>query len=206
MADAVPVELAFDASGRAIASWHGLQSTEPMKQLPLNALAGRSPGADWRVGPILPSTVIVHDLVVYGRSSMALASWRQHALPRSRSRSSIVLTLGDTGTLTFGHPRRLDSGPARRLTPEGPQITLATPKVAATAGGDVLVAWQRTDPRSQDGVWIGGRLRSGRSMRPRRLGPHGGEPFLSLAPDGSGLLAWKRGRRILARLRTPDGR
>ena len=33
-ADAVPVELAFDASGRAIASWRGLQSTEPMKQLP----------------------------------------------------------------------------------------------------------------------------------------------------------------------------
>lgn len=136
---------------------------------------------------------------------MALATWRQHALSRSRSRSSIVLTLGDTGTLAFGHPHRLDFGPARRLTPEGPQITLAAPKLAAT-GGDVLVAWQRTYPRSRDGVWIGGRLRNGRSMRPRRLGPHGGEPFLSLAPDGSGLLAWRRGRRILARLRTPHGR
>jgi hypothetical protein len=42
-------------------------------------------------------------------------------------------------------------------------------------------------------------------IRARLMGRYGGEPFLAFAADDSGVLAWRRGRRVIARLRTRAG-
>jgi hypothetical protein len=91
-------------------------------------------------------------------------------------------------------------GPRRHVSYEGPQPTAFFPVVAATPAGTVVVAWQRTDVRSRSGIWattVGGKA--------RRLGPYGGSPSLALAPDGSGLLGWRRGSVVFARVRHADG-
>ena len=137
---------------------------------------------------------------------VALATTRETPLSRNRSRTSVVVNMATTRVLQFARPVRMDSGPARRVTSEGPQSTLALPKVAFVPGFSAFVAWQHTYPRARAGVWLGGVRRFNRKIRPRLMGRRGGEPFLAFAADDSGVLAWRRGRRVIARLRTPAGR
>ena len=46
---------------------------------------------------------------------------------------------------------------------------------------------------------------NGRFDTPRRIGPLGGSPMLSIASDGRGVIAWQRGHRIQARVRRATG-
>ena len=199
-----PSMLTFDSSGRAIVSWSGLRGTDPDTTTTFNALASRPPGGAWRAGPPLPKTVLTNDVVTYGTGSAAVVTWRQEPMAHARSRSAVVLTLWKTGASAFGRSYRLDVGPPRRVTAEGPQPTVLLPKVASSKNGDVVVAWQRSDPESRAGVWVAERRPGGQLVKPRLLGVRGGESFLAIAPDGSGVLAWRRGHRLLARVRSVD--
>ena len=204
--DTYPASLQFDAAGNAVASWRGLAGTDPDRATPFVALAVRSPGVAWQTAPRLPATVAGHAVAVSPGGRIALATTRETAVPPLRSRSSVVLNLATTRSLRFSGPIRLDSGPARRLTSEGPAPTLALPKVAISPAGTVLVTWVRSYPRSRSGVWVRGVRSDGTPLRPLRLGPYGGEPFLAVTEDGTGVLAWRRGHRVLARQRSSSGR
>ena len=204
--DATPSTLVFDVKGNALTSWQGLRGRNPNQASSYHALAGGPGGSGWRLGPVLPATVVDHEIAVNGGLGAALVTWRQEPVSRNRSRSSIVLTLGDIASLHFSDPRRLDSGPARKVTFEGPQPTVLLPAVATTPARDVFVAWQRSYPADRAGVYFGGRRFGKPFMKPRLIGPRGGEPFLVASPDGTALLAWRRGRRILASVRYASGR
>lgn len=204
--DAAPVSVAFDGAGRAVASWQGLRGPSADEARSFHAVDATGATGAWRPPLSLAPTVVAHDLAVTGRSRAALVAWRQETVGRNRSRSLITITRGSTASLVFGAPRLLDSGPARPVTYEGPQPTLLSPRVAAAPHGGVVVAWQRSYPRERSGVWVASMRPDGRFGRARRLGPGGGEPVLAVAPDGSGLVAWRRGRLIQARLRSRGGR
>ena len=204
--DAHPTSLAFDAAGTAVASWSGLQGPGGGEALRFVAVAKRTPGAAWHPAPALPATITSHSVALERSSRIALATTRETPLSRNRSRTSVVVNMATTRVLQFAPPVMMDSGPARRVTFEGPRSTLALPKVAFVPGSSAFVAWQRTYPRARAGVWLGGVRRFNRKIRPRLMGRHGGEPFLAFAADDSGVLAWRRGRRVIARLRTPAGR
>jgi hypothetical protein len=205
--DAYPVALAFDGSGRAIASWRGLSGATVDAARTLHSITATRDDGSWRAPPVtLPATVVAHDLAVTGPRTAALVTWRQKPVRGDRSRSQIVVTLVDTGSWTFRRVRTLASGPARPITYEGPQATLLSPRVAATPDGGLVIAWLRSYPRRRAGVWVATMRPDGRFGTPRRLGPNGGDPVLTVGKDGSGLLAWRRGHRVQTRFRCPTGR
>ena len=204
--DAYPASLAFDLAGFGVASWRGLRGSTPDDARPFVAVAKRTPGAAWHRAPALPSTITSHSIALERSGRIALATTRETPLSRNRSRTSVIVNMATTRVLRFARGVRMDSGPARRVTFEGPQSTLALPKVAFVPGFSAYVAWQRTYPRSQAGVWLGGLRRFNRKIPARLMGRFGGEPYLAFAADDSGVLAWRRGRRVIARLRTPAGR
>lgn len=203
--DASPVALAFDGQGHAVASWRGMTGASPDVATYYASLARRSPQGDWSPAP-LAGEVFGHDVAVSPAGRVALAVWRQQPRPGDRSRSSIELMVGRASTLAFARTIRLALGPALAVTPEGHAPALALPKVAIARDGEIVVAWQRTMPRSAAGVWVAVRRPSGRMIRPRLIGPGGGEPQLALAGDGAGVVAWQRGSRLLARRRDASGR
>src|SRR5205814_10601507 len=108
--------------------------------------------------------------------------------------------------LTFGRPRVLDRGPRLHVGYDGPRPSLFSPTVAATATGRALVAWQRAIPKRRSGIWVAVLRANGTVGRSRLLGPYGATPSLVLADDGSALLTYRRGSRVLARARGVDGR
>ena len=197
--EASPVSLAFDAAGDGLASWRGLSGTADSSR-PFHALAARTPAGAWEAPFTLPRSVLVHDVALFGAGRVALTTEREQPAGHAHTRSLVSLSLGNVAPLTFGTTTVLARGPRRHVAYDGPQPTLFSPLVAATATGTVFVAWQRSSPRSRSGVWI---ATNGHHVR--RIAPYGGSPSLAIAPDGSGLLTWRRGSRVLARVRTAAG-
>jgi hypothetical protein len=197
--EASPVSLAFDAAGDGLASWRGLSGTADTSR-PFHALAARTPAGAWEAPVTLSRSVLVHDVALFGAGGVALATEREQPAGHAHTRSLVTLSLGNVAPLTFGATTVLDRGPRRHVAYDGPQPTLFSPLVAATPAGTVVVAWQRSFPHRRSGVWVA----AGESGA-RRLGPYGGSPSLHLAANGTGLLAWRRGSRVLARVRTAAG-
>lgn len=198
--DAAPVTLAFDPAGGALASWRGVRGAQPDNTTLFRALAARSPAGDWQPPRNLPRTVVSHAAALRGAGGFALVTTREQPAGRAHTRSLMTISLGRLFPFGFGATRVLDRGPRTHVGYDGPQPTLFSPLVAATPTGTVVAAWQRSVPRSRSGVWaqaLGG--------KPRRLGPHGVSPSLRLAADGSGLLSWRRGSLLLARVRHSNG-
>jgi len=203
--DANTTSLDFDRAGNAVASWRGQAGMLPDNLHAFVALAGRAPGGAWRPSSPIPTTVVSHDVAVSPAGKVALVTLRQ--LPVSGGRSSSTVVLNVSGSqLMLSRPIVLDSGPARPVTFEGPQPTLALPRVGISNRGEIVVAWQRSHPRADAGVWVGVLRADGRLLRKRKLAVNAGVPFLTIAPDGTGLVAWQRGRRLLSRRRTASGR
>jgi hypothetical protein len=200
--DPLPVALAFDGAGRAVASWRtfvGVPGEGQQRHLfAITDRAGR-----WRSPVRLRGAIVEHDLAVTGHRA-AFAVWREVPVGRRHRRSVIKLLVVDTASGTLRRVHRLAVGPPQRIDPEGTPATLLSPRVAATPNGGLLVAWVRSTPHKA-GVWVTTVRPSGRFAAPRRIGPLGGSPMLSIAGDGRGVIAWQRGRRIQARLRRATG-
>jgi hypothetical protein len=197
--EASPASLAFDAAGDGLASWRGLSGTADSSR-PFHALAARTPAGAWEAPSTLPRSVISADVALFGAGRIALVTEREQPAGKARTRSLIALQLGTAVPLRLGPPRILDRGPVRHVGYDGPRPTRFSPLVGVSDIGTVVVAWERSSPRSRSGIWI-----ATNGDHVRRIAPHGGSPSLAIAPDGSGLLAWRRGSRVLARVRTAAG-
>ena len=203
--DPMPVGLAFDDSGRAVASWRTVRR---------QARRGRAPSPLRRDG---------------SRRQLAPAGDAARIRPRARSRgqwspccvrdppagagrpehtrSMIRLLVIDTASGSIRRVQTLAAGPPQRVDPEGTPATLSQPRVAATPDGDLVVAWVRSTSRKASGVWATTMHPNGRLRRLRAGGRwvryHRG--LLSIADDGRGLLAWQRPHGIQARVRRASG-
>jgi hypothetical protein len=202
--DPMPLALAFDSSGRAVASWRTLVG-RPGEGVLRHRFAVTDRAGGWRSPVSLHGAVLEQDLAVTGRSA-AFAIHRQVAVGREHERSVIKLLIVDTASSSLRRVRRLAVGPARRIDPEGTPSTLWSPRVAATPDGGLVVAWVRSASRKGAGTWVTTMHPNGRFDAARRIGPLGGSPVLSIARDGRGVLAWQRGHRIEVRVRRASGR
>lgn len=192
--EASPVSLAFDAAGDGLASWRGLSGTADASR-PFHALAARTPAGEWQAPHVMARSVLTHDVVVYGNDFMALVTEREQPAGKAHTRSLITLSFGTLAPLDLGPTKIIDRGPVRHVAYDGPRPTRFAPVVGASNTGSVVVAWERAG----SGIWaLSGERR-------RLLGPFGHAPALNLAADGSGLLAWRRGSRILGRVRDVAG-
>ena len=200
--DASPVGLAFDGAGRAVASWRAFVG-KPSEGEQHHVFAITDRAGRWRSPVTLRGTVLEHELAVTGRRA-AFAVWRQVPAGRRHSRSVIKLIVVDTASGAIRRVHRLAVGPPQRIDPEGTPATLLSPRVAATPNGSLVVAWVRSTPHKA-GVWVTTARPNGRFDTPRRIGPLGGSPMLSIAGDGRGVIAWQRGHRIQARVRRATG-
>lgn len=204
-AEVQPTTLSYGPSGEALATWQGWSGSSPDTLSPFHALAFVDrEGA--RAPVTLPLTVIAHDATLSGSATIGLATWRQEPVGKRYSRSRIVVALVDPATHAARTFLSLDRGRPLPLSAEGPTATLTSPRIAATPHGGVAVAWLRGEPRSRAGIWLTSVGANGSLGARRRVGPFGSDPVLKVAADGSGILAWRRGRRVLARLRRPGGR
>ena len=202
--DPVPVGLAFDSSGRAVASWRTFEG-EPGEGVLRHRFAITDRAGRWRSAMTLRGSVLEHDLAVTGRRA-AFAIQRQVPVGRRHERSVIKLLVVGTASGSIRQVHTLAVGPPRRIDPEGTPATLSSPRVAAMPNGDLVVAWVRSVSRDTAGVWVTTMHPTGRFDVARRIAPRGGAPVLSIARDGRGLLAWQRGHRVLARVRRTSGR
>lgn len=200
--DPLPIGLAFDGAGRAVASWRTFVGQpgegEQHHIFTITDRAGR-----WRSPVTLRGSILEHDLAVTGHRA-AFAVWRQVPAGRRYTRSVIKLVIVDTASGAIRRVHRLAVGTPQRIDPEGTPATLLSPRVAATPNGGLVVAWVRSTPHKA-GVWVTTVRPSGRFDAPRRIGPLGGSPMLSIAGDGRGVIAWLRGHRIQARVRRATG-
>jgi hypothetical protein len=197
--EANPVSLAFDAAGDGLASWRGLSGSADSSR-PFHALAARTPAGEWRPAQTLPRSVISHEVALFGAGRVALVTERERPAGHARTRSLITLQLGTAVPLRLGATRILDRGPVRHVAYDGPRPTRFSPLVGASGIGTVVVVWERSFPRSRSGIWI-----ATNGLHVRRIGPYGVSPSLLIAPDGSGMLTWRRGSRVLARDRNAIG-
>jgi len=192
--EADPVSLAFDAAGDGLASWRGLSGTADTSR-PFHALAARTPAGEWQPPHVMARSVLIHDVALNGDGLVALVTEREQPAGKARTRSLVTLALGSAVRWSLGPTQVLDRGPVRHVAYDGPRPTRFAPVVAISSAGTVVAAWERAG----SGIWVhdGGKL--------ERVGPYGHAPALHLAPDGPGLIAWRRGSLILARLRTAAG-
>ena len=203
---ASPAALTFDTAGTAFVAWDGYRGSVPDNEVRYAALASAA-GGGWTAGPALPESVWSTRLASYAPGTAAVVTWRQVPLSPKRSRSLVVLSLWRAPGPSFMRSYKLYVGQPTRTTYEGMSPTiLGPPQVGASARGDVVIAWERSAPRGKAGVYVAERGLGKRPTAARRLGPAGGEPHLAIAADGSGVLAWRRGTRILSRVRSADGR
>ena len=201
--DPLPVGLAFDGGGRAVASWRTFVG-EPGEGEQQHRFAVTDPAGPRRSPVTLRRTVVEHDLAVTGRRA-GFAVWREVPAGRRHSRSVIKLLIVNTASGALRRVHRLAVGTPQRIDPEGTPATVFSPRIAATPTGGLVVAWVRSAPRKRAGVWVTTVHPNGRFDAPRRIGPFGGDPKLSIAGDGRGVLAWQRGNRIQARVRRANG-
>ena len=201
--DPMPVGLAFDGSGRAVASWRTFVG-KPGEGVLRHRFAVMDRAGNWRSPVTLHRSVLEHDLAVTGRRA-AFAVHRQVPVDRRHTRSVIKLLIVDTASGSIRQVHTLAVGPPRRIDPEGTPATLSQPRVAATPDGDLVVVWVRSTSRETSGVWATTMHPNGRFDASRRIGPLGHSPILSIADDGRGLLAWQRPHGIQARVRRASG-
>ena len=188
--DPMPVGLAFDGSGRAVASWRTFVG-KPGEGVLRHRFAVMDRAGHWRTPVTLRGSVSS----TISRSPVAGPRSRSTARcgPAARHRRSVIkLLVVDTATGSFRHVHTLAVGPPPRIDPEGTPATLSQPRVAATPDGDLVVVWVRSTSRKASGVWATTMHPNGRFDTPRRIGPLGHSPMLSIADDGRGLLAWQR--------------
>jgi hypothetical protein len=200
--DPMPVGLAFDGSGRAVASWRTFVG-EPGEGELRHRYAVMDRAGGWRLPATLRGSVLEHDLAVTDRRA-AFAIHRQVPVGRRHTRSVIKLLVLDTASGSIRNVRKLAVGPPQRVDPEGTPATLSQPRVAAAPDGDLVLAWVRSESRATAGVWVTTMHPNGRLDASRRVGPRGHSPILSIAGDGRGLLAWQRPRGIHTRVRRVD--
>jgi hypothetical protein len=201
--DPIPVGLAFDSSGRTVASWRTFEG-KPGEGVLRHRFAVTDRAGRWRSAVTLRGSVLEHDLAVTGRRA-AFAIHRQVPVGRRHERSVIKLLIVGTASGSIRQVQTLAVGPPRRIDPEGTPATLSAPRVAAMPNGDLVVAWVRSVSRNTAGVWVTTMHPTGRFEVARRIARRGGAPVLSIAGDGRGLLAWQRGHRILVRVRRASG-
>jgi hypothetical protein len=201
--DPMPVGLAFDGSGRAVASWRTFVG-KPGEGVLRHRFAVMDRAGGWRSPVTLHGSVLDHDLAVTGRRA-AFAIHRQVPVGRTHTRSVIKLLIVDTASGSIRRVHRLAAGPPHRVDPEGIPATLSQPRVVATPNGDFVVVWVRSTSRQASGVWATTMHPNGRFDTSRRVGPFGHSPTLSVADDGRGLLAWQRPNRIQVRVRRASG-
>jgi hypothetical protein len=201
--DPMPMGLAFDGSGRAVASWRTFAGTPGEGEL-LHRFAVMDRTGIWRTPVTLRGSVLDHDLAVTGRRA-AFAVQRQVPVGRRHERSVIKLLVVDTASGSLRRVYTLAVGPPRRIDPEGTPATLSWPRVEATPLGDLVVAWVRSASRKTAGVWVTTLHPNGRFDVSRRIGPRGHSPILSIADDGRGMLAWQHRSGIQARVRRASG-
>jgi hypothetical protein len=201
--DPMPVGLAFDGSGRAVASWRTFVG-KPGEGMLRHRFAVMDRAGSWRSPVTLHGTILEHDLAVTGRRA-AFAIHRQVPVDRKRNRSVIKLLIVDTASGSIRQVHTLAVGPPRRIDPEGTPATLSQPRVAATPDGDLVVVWVRSTSHRASGVWATTMHPNGRFDTSRRIGPLGHSPILSIADDGRGLLAWQRPHGIQTRVRRASG-
>jgi hypothetical protein len=202
--DPMPVALAFDGSGRAVASWRTFVG-KPGEGVLRHRFAIMDAAGRWHSPVSLHGSVLHHDLAVTGGRT-AIAIQRLDRVGRKHIRSLIKLLVFDTASSSLRRVHTLAVGSPRRIDPEGTPATVGLPRVAATPDGDLVVAWVRSGSRRTAGVWVTTVHPNGRFDAARRIGPLGGAPVLSIARDGQGVVAWQRGHRIQVRLRRPSGR
>jgi hypothetical protein len=202
--DPMPVALAFDGAGRAVASWRTFVG-KPGEGVLRHRFAVMDAAGRWHTPVSLHGSVLHHDLAVT-RDGTVFAIQRLDRVGRRHVRSVIKLLVFDTASSSLRRVRTLAVGSPRRIDPEGTPSTVGQPRVAATPDGDVVVAWVRSESRRTAGVWVTTVHPNGRFDAARRIGPLGGAPVLSIARDGRGVVAWQRGHRIQARIRRPSGR
>lgn len=201
--DPLPVGLAFDGAGRAVASWRTVVGA-PGEGEQRHVFAMMDPGGRWRSPVTLRGTVFEHDVAVTGRRA-AFVVRREVPAGRRQLRSVIKLLVYDTASGRLRRVHRLAVGTPQRIDPEGTPATLTSPLVAATPTGDLVVAWVRSTPDKRAGVWVTTLHRNGRFAARRRIAPIGGNPMLSIAADGRGVLAWRINNSVRARLRRASG-
>jgi hypothetical protein len=195
--------LGFDAAGGALVTWRGDRALDP--DAPPQRYVGtaaRAPDGRWSAGDVLTGRLLVHEVVLYGRGRALLVGVREDTAG-TRSRSRLVYAYGRS-TGRFGRLRTLDRGPVTRVTGEGPQLTLFSPRVAASPAGHVLVAWVKAG--TAHGVRVAVRAPRGRLSAPRTLVRGGGTPATAMSARGDGLLVWLRGTRVQARVLRASGR
>jgi hypothetical protein len=201
--DPLPVGLAFDGAGRAVASWRTFVG-KPGEGVLRHRFAVMDRAGGWRPPVTLRGSVLDHDLAITGRRA-AFVVHREVQSGRTHMRSMIKLLVVDTATGSIRQVHRIAVGPPRRVDPEGTPGTLSQPRVAATPSGDFVVVWVRSTSRKASGVWATTMHPNGRLDTSRRVGPLGHSPMLSIAGDGRGLLAWQRVHRIQVRVRSASG-
>ena len=166
-----PLSLDFDARGRALFSWEGINPTSPRK---FTALAVRAPGGGWqRAANLAGITWGNAQIHLYGRDRALLVAGQVSSLGRfNRARWRLVQAYGRSNG-SFGSLRTLAE-----------RVSLGTLVTAADARGDALVAWQ-----DEAGVT---------KLRERPAGGAFG-PTRTLRPGGTGTAAMNlRGDRVLA--------
>ena len=150
--DPMPVGLAFDASGRAVASWRTFVG-KPGEGVLRHRFAVMDRAGGWRPPVTLRGSVLDHDLAVTGRRA-AFVVHREVQSGRTHMRSMIKLLVVDAATGSIRQVHRLAVGPRQRIDPEGTPATLLQPRVAATPNGDFVVVWVRSTSRKASGVWV----------------------------------------------------
>jgi hypothetical protein len=166
-----PLNLDFDARGRGLLSWEGINPTSPHK---FTALDVRAPGGGWTQAPNLAGITWGNAQIhLYGSDRALLIAGQVSSLGRfNRARWRLVSAYGRSDG-SFGALRTLAE-----------HVSLGTLATAADPRGDALAAWQ-----DDAGVT---------KLRERPAGGAFG-PTRTLRPGGTGAAAMNlRGDRVLA--------
>ena len=132
------------------------------------------------------------------RRRVALVTEREQPAGKARTRSLI--------SLAARHRRPADASARRASSTAVRGATSATTGRSRRAFSPLVARHRPTGTRAsspgsaRSGIWahVGGKPFAA-------LGPFGHSPSLHLAADGSGLLTWRRGSLILARVRSASG-
>lgn len=178
-----PLSLDFDARGRALFSWEGINPTSPRK---FTALDVRAPGGGWqRAANLSGITWGNAQIHLYGKERALLVAGQVSSLGRfNRARWRLVQAYGRSNG-SFGSLRTLAE-----------RVMLGTLVTAADARGDALVAWQ-----DEGGVTkLRERPAGGAFGRTRTLRP-GGTGAAAMNLRGDRVLAWWSRGGVYARVR-----
>ena len=178
-----PLSLDFDARGRALLSWEGINPTSPRK---FTALDVRTPGGGWTRAPNLSGITWGNAQIhLYGSDRALLVAGQVSSLGRfNRARWRLVQAYGRSNG-SFGSLRTLAE-----------RVSLGTLATAADARGDALVAWQ-----DEAGVTKLRERPAGGAFGPTRTLRPGGTRTAAMNLRGDRVLAWWSRGGVYARVR-----